>query len=791
MGIDTFLKSMAGKHSKSGAGASAPAPKLPAMDSKTTKSYEKLETTLGGIQEKMRKLGTSSGAAKELDKLAKKARKLQPLYQAIQKVKKAEDEWHKTLKDETKTINDQTKAYNKLAAAKDHQVKVGNEMGGMGGRMKNVAASFSKANVALAAFAVVGREVLLVAHQGNEGFDVMARSGQALGKTWQELTASTAKYALGLNKASISGMMMGFAAQDSKKAFQILTQTFGGTGDAVENVSNNFGTMAKVAKFSGMSIGDAALYADKNWKRLGKTMEQSTQDIAQMGLNTQHLNALFGAGKVDTREYAQTVSDLSFQSGNYNQNTKFLIESLNRELAVQLSLGKSRDAAMDAARRNLEKAGKANILGAQLIGRKLQAEFDSGVFDGPEGKEKAKERFGSEYEVVLQILKEGIDTKNNMFALAEIMKDSSELQGVLNKEIKEDARRGGTVGLSTKVLNFGEQMELGVQERARRDKFQAIRDVDRTKEGGPQKLTDLVAELFPGVAKMEDGPDKVKANELITEFGTLIRADKELDAFAAFDTLVDRLAPEVKPGKSKNPTETFLEEVRGAGFIETIGVLNNLPGVIEGLPMTMAAALAAQKMEEEKVFDWVKSVIGADEAGIRKRETTPRPGRRGRPGVSPAQAAAARAKYAEQDKRKELGASYDAGMSIKGKDGKPGTSAVRGKTKEEFIEEKMRTATLNEAFGEEGAAVLLASEASGDSLAESMTKLGLDSAPPATVPAAVATDTAKKATVAGAPGSPEVIQATASRSGNKWLLEFDGDTMVAQSLESNTAVENG
>ena len=151
MGIENLLKSMAGTHSQTGVGAGARAPKMPAMDSKTIKSYKELKNTLEGIQSQMREIATSKGATSELGNLAKKARKLQPLYKAIEDVKKAEKDYVKLMKSSTATIHEQVKAYNKLAAAKKKQVQVGNEMQGAFGRLKNVMGCFTKPTLLLGA----------------------------------------------------------------------------------------------------------------------------------------------------------------------------------------------------------------------------------------------------------------------------------------------------------------------------------------------------------------------------------------------------------------------------------------------------------------------------------------------------------------------------------------------------------------------------------------------------------------------------------------------------------------
>ncbi len=783
MGIESILKSMSGTHSQSGAGAGARAPKMPAMDAKTIKSYKELGTTLEGIQKSMKEIATSKGATTELGNLAKKARKLEPLYKAIKDVKKAESEYLKLMKSSTATIHEQVKAYNKLAAAKKKQVQVGNEMKGAFGRLKNVMGSFTKANIALGLFAVVARDAVLIARQANEGFDVMARSGQALGKSFGELTSATGKYAYGLNKAAISGALMGHSGEESKKAFQLLTQTFGGTGDAVENVSRNFGDLATIAKFSGMSIGDAAAYADKNWKRLGKTMGESAGDIAQMGMNTTHLNDLFGAGKVNTQEYARTVSDLSFQSGNYNQNTKFLIESLNRELAVQLSLGKSRDAAMDSARKNLEKAGKANLVGAQILGDKLQAEFNTTGISLTE----AMERFGSQGELVHSLLEEGIDKGNNLFELAELLRGSTEMQGELYKEARRDAAQGGTMGLAAGVTTIGEQLVLQREEKVRAQKFAGIRGVEK---GDFKGITKKLEALFPGVVEdIEDEGKRSEAKELIAQFGRTIRKDPTVDAREEFAKVIEAIMPAEDPEKAKDPVDKFLEKVGGASlFVNALGALTEMPATIMGLPVSIAVAIAAEEAEKAGFFKWAKSLMGEEDDGTKQRL-----GPGGRPIRGPGQLAAARRKKADAAERMELGERYDVGKKARNREGGFGRAEVQGLTREAFIAKKLAEKTAKRltpghdrgAIARREVAAVVAAKA-GDPIAAGMLK---------TTEEAAATAVKLSPTVPGTPlktppgpGAPTELEGEASTEGTDVIFRVKNwPAVLAQNEYDATA----
>jgi hypothetical protein len=559
------------------------------MDSKTKKSYKEIGDTLNGIKASMKSLATSTGASAQLNELAKKARKLQPLYKAIEDVKNAEAEYLKLMKSSKATIHEQVKSYNKLAAAKRKQIQIGNEQKGMMGRLKNVMGGFGKANILLAIGMGILRDASIIAKQAGEGFDVMARSGQALNKTFEELGYSTGNYMVQLNAASIAGATWGHTATDSKQAFQLLVQTLGGTDAAVSNVSNNFGEFAKIAKYSGISLGDAAAYADKNWKRLGKTVEDSNDDMAQMGLNTANLNSLFGEGSVDTKEYARTVSDLAFQSGNYNQNTKFLIESLNREVAIQLSLGKSREAAMGSAKRNLERAGKVNLLGIQMLAQKLEKEFEGREVT----LEAMQEKFGSEGEMVYEMFKTGKFKGNDLFALAEVAKDSSELQGAMQNMYREDAARGGTALMATGAGNYGQQRLMQIQEERRDVEFEAVKTAKE--EDLPKALEAIFAD-FEGAGKRD-----------IDAFAKALREDPQADARAEFEKVILAIKP--KEGK-KDPVEAFLEQVKGEAVVIAIAALTTLPDAIKALPVSIALALAAAKAAKTGVGKKVLGFLG-------------------------------------------------------------------------------------------------------------------------------------------------------------------------------------
>lgn len=569
MGIMDILKSAAGTHG-AGKGAGAPASRIPSIDTATQKGYIETAKQLKSIQGSMRDIARS-GSHEGLKKLSQQARKLQPVQRAIQDVLKAEVAYIEALQSESATIDDQVKLYNELSAAKQKQIRLSNEAQGAFGRLKNVSDDL-RANKWPLLWAAGLRDLTKVVSAANRGFDAMARSGQALDQSFGSLAATTGRFTLNMKIASLQASLFGHSAKDSEAAFALLTEALGGTSEAVEEVSSQFGDMAKIAKFSGLGMAEAAAFAEKNWKRLGKTMEESNEDLARMSLSTANLNKLFGDGKVNTAEFARTVQDLAFQSGNYNQNTRFLTESLNHELAVQLSLGKTREAAMHDAKQNLIAAGKINIAGALDFGTKLQAEFDA----GSKNVEDYIDRFGAEGRVLFKMLEQGVTSGGTLLGFQKLIEGSSEMQGNIQDMIRADAARAGG-GTLAAVYGQGmdQQQLINAQEAVREEQFDAIRGAK-----GKVATDKALEELFP---------DADLTSARIQDFAKTLQKDPAADARKAF-----RKATAVVPGtKAESLTDKLIGMIGGAKwFVGITSAFTTLLGAIGELPGSLAGILA-------------------------------------------------------------------------------------------------------------------------------------------------------------------------------------------------------
>jgi hypothetical protein len=460
-GFQDILRGMTG-----GGGKGGPAPRtdLPAYSEKDSRLLKKVSKDLENINDAVK------SSAKNWNKMGD-ARSLSRAQKALKALKEENQAFDKVMKDSNSTIEDRVEAYNKLAKAQQKSKEEVNEANremnehrGILGRTRNVLNDLSK-NKGMALLAAGIRDFTIAAKAMNESLDIMARSGQLTDTTFSGLAKSTGLMAFEMKYAMIQAVAMGISADDANKAFVNLTDTFGGTVGVANMLRENWNEMAKVARKSGLSMAEMTNIAAQGYKRLGEDLNDSMNNVVRMAKVTANLNRQFGKGSVNTRDYAKAVNTLAFSQGFYNQSTRLVIESLGREIQTQLALGRSREAAVEGATKNLQVAGKTNLLGFQHFAQEMVAEYDKAVAENRTEEHIAEltERFGSQGEVIAHMLERGtLLSETNLFAFKDLVSESSALQSHMLEMFR-------TTGRMEDMLAYGIGLEAASRMKVERE----------------------------------------------------------------------------------------------------------------------------------------------------------------------------------------------------------------------------------------------------------------------------------------------------------------------------------
>lgn len=437
MSIQDLLGNMGG--SSQGKASPRMSGGLPAYSAKDAKNAKLISEEMSTIDELVRSSGANwekMGAAKALINVKK----------ALEEVEAAEKEFNDAMEDANTTLEERAVLYEKLAKVKNKQVETQNqevkaarESQGMWGRSKNVMMDMAK-NWKTLGLGVIFKGLEIGAKDAAQSFDILAESSQAANMDFGELAATTGTYAVQIELASVKAMQFGVSAEDSTKAFAKLTKTYGGTKDVVDDLGSSWTDIVQIAKVSGLGMEGFTDLATQGMVRLGESMDEAKQNAVDISTATAGMNARFGDGSANAKEFSSAVTSLAYAQGFYNQSTKLTIDTLSREVNMQLALGKSREAALQTAKSNVEMAGETNIIGVQ----KMSAELTSG-YAGAEDKEAwlaenvgsgDTGQFGADTDVIRHMLESG---ETNLFALQEMLTGSSYAQSKMLLEIQKAA----------------------------------------------------------------------------------------------------------------------------------------------------------------------------------------------------------------------------------------------------------------------------------------------------------------------------------------------------------------
>jgi len=571
-----------------GGGGDAARTQLPAYSASDAKTLAQVVKSFKAITAEVNKGG------KGWEKLGD-ARTLRQAHIALGLLRDAQKSFNKVMQDGSATMNARIAAYDKLAKAQkrssdqlrktEHDL---NESRGMAGRFKNVLDELGR-NKGLAILGALAKDLTMVFGDMNKQFDIMARSGQLTDTTFSGLAKTTGIMAYEMRTSMLSATLMGISADDSNKAFMKLTETFGGTLEVARSLGADWAEMAKLARMSGLGMTDMANLADQGFKRLGESIGTSMNNIVAMSKVTQELNMRFGKGKVNTKEFASAVNTLAYSSGFYNQNTKMVIETLAREISMQLALGKSRTAATESAVENLKLAGQVNIVGVQKFRKELLDQFNATKEGSDERKafvEKMTTDFGSEGELIVNMMKSGrLQTAEGLLTFQEVVKGSTKLQGSMLENMRVMALEGPQQLLAM-GLDFGKALKMTAESNFMADK---LSDIAKGEPGAVERL-------FSG-----KGEKTAAQKKLIAELQAKPEMSRQ-EMMQKFYTTPGAEALTKEAAKEAGVTEKdWKDYVKGKGvgwFLGVTNILNTIGAFLSKMPTALGLVIAGLVMRK-------------------------------------------------------------------------------------------------------------------------------------------------------------------------------------------------
>ena len=584
MGIQDLIGSM-GKSSASPRIAGG----LPAYSDKDTANAKLINAELGAID----KLVKSSKA--NWDKMGA-AKALINVKKALEDVKKAEDEFNAVMQDTNSSIEKRAALYEKLAKAKnkqlktqDEEVKKARESEGMMGRAKNVLADMAKNWKTLG-----GGIVLTIVTKGlkdaTQSFDILAESSQLTNLTFGEMATTTAMYSVQLNLASLKAAQFGVSTEESTVAFAKLTKVYGGTREAVDDLGEGWSDMVQIAKISGIGMEGFTDLATQGMMRLGESMDTTKANAVDISKATASMNQRFGKGAANAKEFTNAVTSLAFAQGFYNQSTKLTIDTLAREVNMQLALGRSREAALGIAKENIEMAGKAGILGVQAFTEDLVSGYAAAkAKDLETGGSAAAEaflaervgagdtaQFGADTAVIEHMLKSG---ETNLFAMQGMIEGSSAFQKEMLLQIKVAAAGG----------DRGALIKLGVDDPK---KFEAMiargslinQQLATIAEGDEETSKSMIQQLF--------GDKQTGAQKEFIESARGGEFESKADMFEAYYKLTDTDTSGLTDEAGRElGLEHWLSDTKTKGwFAGTVGLLGQVTDILAKILLAAGAA---------------------------------------------------------------------------------------------------------------------------------------------------------------------------------------------------------
>jgi len=563
----------------------APPVRLPAFDAGSAEELEKMKKQIKGINDLIRtgKAGWKDYAKRE------------PIIKATaatQNLAKAQKELNRLIKDANASIADRAKAYRRVSEAQKKARKEVesanrelNEQKGMLGRFKNTLDDVAK-HKGMSIFTAALHDANIVLGDMNKQFNVLARQGAAGEMTFGELAGATAKFSGEMRIAMLNAATLGVEAKESNAAFLRLTETFGGSEEVVANLGDRWRGMATLARMSGLGMADVAALADQGFRRLGESVDTTMDNVVAMTKVTQELNQRFGEGSVNTREFAKSVNTLAYSKGFYNQNTRLVIEALSREVQMQLALGRSREAAVQKAQKNLEMAGKVNIVGITEFRSEIQRAYKNAE-DQQQFLAGLQERFGDQGRTIASMLERGsLMTGGGLFAFQEAVKQSTELRAAMMEDIRVQALAGPNA-LLAKGIKFGEAMLLVEESRAIADNLAKVaagdRGVTRTLFGDTAERGEETKQLISELRKERDKP--LSQTQMLSMFYKMGGAGQKM-AEAAVEDQVGK-----PPGEA---WKEYVDTVEGKGGTWFAGITNSLSAIkslLGEVPIALAGVM--------------------------------------------------------------------------------------------------------------------------------------------------------------------------------------------------------
>lgn len=440
MGISDILKNMAG----GGGDQKAPAIQLPGFDAGSAKALKQMKKEIQDIN-KLVKTGRGDWKAYAAVQPLAKA------YAATMKLKKAQADLNKILKDGKGALGETERAYRSVAQAQKESAEATkeanremNETKGVAGRAKNVLDDVFEMKGPLM-FGAAMRDIQLITRDMAQNFNQLASRGQLANQSIGQLAATTALYSYEMKVASIQAAAMGIGAEESNAAFAKLTNTYGGNKKAVEAVSNEWKNLTTLSMTTGISLESVTDMAASGYARLGESLKEVEVTVAKVGSATKEMNDRFGAAAPTAQMMSKAVTELSYAQGFYNQNTNMVVDTLAREVNMQLALGRTQEAAVAKAQNNLEMAGKVNLVGTIQMRDDIQKEFEKQKAAGTEQDylEQLAKDFGAEGEVIASMLEDGnLQSSGSLLAVQELFKNSSKMQDAMMEKMRASAAEG-------------------------------------------------------------------------------------------------------------------------------------------------------------------------------------------------------------------------------------------------------------------------------------------------------------------------------------------------------------
>lgn len=569
MGIQDLLGSM---------GSSSASPRmaggLPAYSEKDAANAKAIAKEMGSIDELIRTSGENwekMGQAKALINVKK----------ALEDVEAAEKEFNEAMNDSNSTLEERAVLYEKLAKVKNDQIDIQNEevkkareAEGMFGRAKNVMMDMAR-NWKTLGLGVLFKGLSILAKDATESFDILAESSQLTNISFGEMAQTAGAYAVEIELASVKAMQFGVSSEDSTKAFAQLTKTFGGTRDVVNDLGDSWSDIVQIAKVSGLGMAGFTELATQGMVRLGESMDDAKQNAVDISTATAGMNARFGTGSANAKEFSNAVTSLAYSQGFFNQNTKMVIDTLAREVNMQLALGRSKEAALQIAKDNVKMAGEVNIFGA----KKVMGDLTSGYAGAKDKKawlaENVEGKYGADSGIIADMLQKG---SMNLFAMEEMMKNSSSMQQKVLLDINKAAARGDRGAMLKYGVEYGEVEAKIAQQGYLNTQLGTIASGDNDASNA------MIKALFGDQAGS-------KENMKFVEDARSGKLGTGEELFEAFYKLADNATSEPGEEKKKGSWQSYIKDTKGKGWF--MGATKILGTIADWLSKIFLAAGAA------------------------------------------------------------------------------------------------------------------------------------------------------------------------------------------------------